>query len=256
MPGSVGLIERYLAKIDRAGILSSTARAAFVAIPRLTRDYPNNHDVIEEGQRSTRACLVETGLVSRYRTLQSGVRQIVSFHITADMVDLQSVLFVVTDHAIRTHGPTRIVSLAHHDILAVAEDFPDIARALWFDTLVDAAIFREWTVNVGRRNSRQRTAHLLLELATKFAAVGLLANDTFEFPVTQSDLADALAITSVHLNRIMQWLRGERYIRTHLRSITIENWPDMIALAGFRPGYLHPEGPKLAGRQQPRERDG
>jgi hypothetical protein len=119
---------------------------------------------------------------------------------------------------------------------------PELARAFWFDSLVDAAIFREWTVNLGRRNSHERTAHLLLELAALHAAVGLLHDDTFDLPVTQSDLSDALGMTAVHLNRVLQSMRGDRLIRTHSRSITIENRPELEALAGFHPGYLRPEG--------------
>jgi CRP-like cAMP-binding protein len=167
-----------------------------------------------------------------------------SFHIPGDLVDLQSALVVVADHGVRTHTATQIVTVAHADILNLAAHYPEIARAFWFDTLIDAAIFREWTVNVGRRNSHERTAHLLLELAALYEAAGLVTDDTFDFPITQSDLSDALGMTSVHLNRILQSMRRERLIRTHARSITIENKAALVALAGFDPGYLHPEGPR------------
>jgi CRP-like cAMP-binding protein len=176
--------------------------------------------------------------------LRNGARQIVSFHLPGDMVDLQSALIVVADHGIRTHMPTTLVTVAHGELLAVTARHPSLARAFWFDTLIDAAIFREWTVNVGRRNSRERTAHLLLEFATRFRLAGMMPDNTFELPVSQADMSDALGITAVHLNRTLQWMRGQRFIRTHSRSVTIENWPGMIALAGFDPVYLHPEGPR------------
>lgn len=237
-------LRTYLAKIERRHDLDADARAAFLALPIQTRYVAANRDIVHEGDRPTRSCFVLTGLVSRHRTLRNGARQILSFHIPGDMVDLHSALIVVADHGIRTHAPSTIVSIAHSDLLAVAARHPSLARAFWFDTLIDAAIFREWTVNVGRRKSRERTAHLLLEMATRFRLAGLLQGDTFEFPVSQADLSDALGITAVHLNRTLQWMRGERFIRTHSRSITIENWPGMIALAGFDSVYLHPEGPR------------
>jgi len=102
-----------------------------------------------------------------------------------------------------------------------------------FDTLCDAAIFREWTVNVGRRDGRERTARLLLEFAYRYKVIGALENDRFELPVSQLDLSDALGMTAVHLNRTLQWLRKERFIRTESRMMTIENWPAMTRLAGF-----------------------
>jgi CRP-like cAMP-binding protein len=238
----------YLAKIEARTALPEDARRAFLSLPTISQTYRPYVDVVRERDRPTRSCFVGTGLVSRYKTLRNGSRQIVSFHIPGDMVDLQSALVVVADHGIRTHCPTTLVSVAHSDLLELAAAHPEVGRAFWFDTLVDAAIFREWTVNVGRRNARERTSHLLLEFALRFKAAGLYEDDTFELPVTQADLADALGITAVHLNRTLQWLRKHRLIRTHSRSITIENWPEMVSLAGFEAVYLHPEGPRQIGK--------
>ena len=72
----------------------------------------------------------------------------------------------------------------------------------------------------------------------------MVKDGTFTLPISQNDLADALGITPVHMNRTMQWLRGERLIRTHMRTITIQDMPAMTELAGFDPTYLHPEGPR------------
>ncbi len=237
---------KYIAKIERRSSLPEAARSALLRLPMRIRQVGVYQDIVREGDRTGACCFVESGLVSRHRTLPSGARQIVSFHIPGDMVDLQAALILVSDHGIRTHIPTTIVEIPHDDILRIAAEHPAVGRAFWFDTLVDAAIFREWTVNVGRRNTRQRAAHLLLEFATRFEAAGLARDGTFELPVSQSDLADALGITAVHMNRTMQWLRGERLIRTHMRSVTIENRAAMAELAAFDPLYLHPEGPRAA----------
>jgi CRP-like cAMP-binding protein len=240
-------ISKYLTKMEMRTALPEEARVAFLALPTISQTYRTYTDIVRERDRPTRSCFVDTGLVSRYKTLPNGNRQIVSFHIPGDMVDLQSALVIVSDHGIRAHTPTTLISVAHRDLLELAADHPEIGRAFWFDTLIDAAIFREWTVNVGRRNAQERTAHLLLEFAMRFKAAGLCEQDTFELPVTQTDLADALGITAVHLNRTLQWLRKQRLIRTHSRSVTIENWPEMIGLAGFESVYLHPEGPRQLG---------
>lgn len=237
-------ISRYIAKLERNMRLPLDARAALLAVPTQVRSVPANFDIVHERDRPERSCLVDSGIVSRHKTLPNGARQILSFHFPGDMVDLQSALVIVADHGIRTHTPTTIVTIAHSDILRLAADYPALGRAFWFDTLLEAAIFREWTVNVGRRNTRQRTAHLLLEFAARLDAVGLSDGDTFLLPVSQTDLSDALGITSVHLNRTLQWMRGERLIRTLSRTVTIENRAEMMALSGFDPTYLHPEGPR------------
>lgn len=234
----------YVGKIERRGALSPAARKAILALPARRRSYATYEDIVREGDEPGHCCFVETGLVSRHKTLRDGSRQIVSFHIAGDMVDLSSALVVIADHGIRTHTPTTIVAVQHSDILRVAEDHPELGRAFWFDTLVDAAIFREWTVNVGRRSGLARTAHLLMEFAYRFKAANMMDGDMFELPVSQNDLSDALGISSVHLNRMLQSLRREGYIRTVSRTVQIERWHDLVQVAGFTSAYLHPEGPR------------
>ena len=251
------LLSAYLQKLESRKRLPEQARQAFLSLPYLRRTYEPYADVIRERDRPERSSMVETGLVSRYKTLRDGSRQILSFHIPGDMVDLASALVVVADHGIRTQTKTTIASVAHHDLLDVAAQFPDLGRALWFDTLIDAAIFREWTTNIGRRSTRVRTAHLFCELVTKYREAGLITDYTIPFPIVQADLSDALGVTSVHLNRTLQWMRGERYIRTHGRTLEIENWPAMVELAGFEPAYLHPEGPRSELEEYPHsDKDG
>lgn len=236
----------YVAKLERRDALSNAGREALLALPIRRQIFAAHRDIVREGDRPDHCCYVETGIVSRYKILRNGGRQIVSFHIPGDVIDLPSALVMVADHSIRTHAQTSILSISHGDVLRIVAEHPDVGRAFWFDTLVDAAIFREWTVNVGRRNTRERTAHLLLEFAYRYKAIGALDKDEFELPVTQLDLSDALGMTAVHLNRTLQWLRKEGYIRMHSGTMSIENWPEMIRLAGFTPDYLHPEGPRGA----------
>ncbi len=238
-------LDFYVSKLESRTALPDDARAALLATPTLIDHFPAYRDVMRQGDRPTRCCVVASGMVSRFRALRSGVRQILSFHLAGDMIDLPSALVIVADHGIRTHTATTLVTIAHGDVLRLAADYPALGRAFWFDTLIDAAIFREWTVNIGRRNARERTAHLLLELATKNRAAGLMPGDSFELPVSQADLADALGMTAVHLNRTLQWMRRERMIRTLSKSMTIENWPALTSLAGFDPLYLCPEGPRV-----------
>jgi len=105
-------------------------------------------------------------------------------------------------------------------------------------------LFREWMVNVGRRNARQRTAHLLLELYHCMAQIGEVNGHSFQLPVSEADLSDALGISPVHLSRTQRWMRAERLIRLISRTVIIEDPVRLTAIAGFVPTYLHPEGPR------------
>ena len=237
-------LARFVAKLERRAPLPDRERAALLALPVETRRHDAARELIREGERPWRCSMVESGVISSCRILRDGSRQILSFHLPGDMVDLQSALMPVADRSAHALSAVTIVSVAQDDLMALAVRFPAILRALWFDTLTDAAIQREWTINVGRRTARARTAHLLLEFASRMEAIGLLVDDSFEFPITQAGLADALGLTHVHTNRMVQWLRSQHYIRTVGRMVTIENWAEMRKLSGFDRAYLHPEGPR------------
>lgn len=191
----------YVAKLERRAPLPAEARDALLTLPFRLRTLEAYRDIIREGDRPTHCCLVVTGLVSRYKTLRNGSRQILSFHLPGDMVDLQSALVVIADHGVRAHVPSEVALVEHAAILELAAKLPELGRALWFDTLIDGAVFREWMVNVGRRTALQRTAHLLLELHYRMGEIGAADGDSFPLPLSQADLSDALGISPVHLNR-------------------------------------------------------
>ncbi|HEV2530557.1 Crp/Fnr family transcriptional regulator, partial [Phenylobacterium sp.] len=109
----------------------------------------------------------------------------------------------------------------------------------WRDTLIDAAIFREWLTGVGRRTAHQRIAHLICEIHLRLKAVGLANGGGFELPITQAEIADALGLSSVHVNRVLQDLRREGLIKSRGRFLGVPDWPALAQAGGFDPRYLH-----------------
>ncbi|MCW1432225.1 Crp/Fnr family transcriptional regulator [Novosphingobium sp. JCM 18896] len=233
-----------LAKLERRGRFSSEARKAFLAMPYQRQAIETRTDIVREGERTRGCSFIESGTVSRSKLLPSGGRQIVSFHIAGDLVDLQSALLIVADHTLRTHEPSFVVKVSERAILKVAEDFPEIGRSFWFDTMVDASIFREWSLNLGRRSARERTGHLLLELGYKSEAAGLSPRSEYRLPMTQLDLADALGLTVVHVCRSLKWLREMGLLHLDRTRVVIPDWDALAHFAQFQPLYLHPEGPR------------
>ncbi|WP_198005861.1 Crp/Fnr family transcriptional regulator [Erythrobacter sp. SD-21] len=208
------------------------------------QDYEMYRQIVSEGELTNHCALIVSGCASRFKTLANGERQINSFHFRGDMVDLQSALMLKSDHSIRTHSPCRVARIECRAVLQLAQQFPEWARVLWFDTLVDAAIFREWTLNVGRRSAVSRVAHLLLEIAHRLQDIGESDGYEFQMPVTQTDLADAAGLSAVHTNRSLQTLRQRGLVRSFGRTMIVLDMPAMCAEAGFDRNYLYPAGPR------------
>ena len=114
-----------------------------------------------------------------------------------------------------------------------------IARALYIAQLIDEATLRAWIVSLGRRSSIERAAHLLLELYVRAIRVGLISGGGLEFPLTQTVIADALGMTPVHINRVLQSLRRSDAILLRRGHLTIPDPAPLIRLSGFDENYLH-----------------
>ena len=142
------------------------------------------------------------------------------------------------DHSVQTLTQVEVAVLPQQALRDLAFSRPAIARALWIDTLVDASIFREWVVNVGRRDSRARVAHLLCEFSLRLERAGLAHNHCYDLPMTQEQLADAVGLTSVHVNRVLRQLAEEQLIVRERRSVRIRDWQQMRAAGDFNERYL------------------
>lgn len=197
-------------------------------------------DIVREGDKPSDCNLLLEGTVCRYKILEDGRRQIFSFHIAGDIFDAQSFLLETMDHSVSTLTRCKVALIPHATVAKITEQFPRIARALWKDTLVDAAIFREWMASIGRRSAYQRIAHLMCEMVLKGHAVGL-ADDhrRINWPMTQSEIGDALGLSLVHVNRTLQELRGEKLITLKNNTLIVHDWEALQRAGMFEPLYLH-----------------
>lgn len=236
MSAKIGLLIR---KLEQLGELSSNERQILENLPIRVRHVDAGRDLGGDGEQPSHCLLLLNGMVCRYRTMQDGQRQIMSFHFPGDILDLSGLLLGKLDHAIGTLTPVEVAPIEHATLLGWIEHQPGLGRLLWQDTLVDAAVFREWVVNVGRRSAQARTAHLLCEMAARLQAVGLADGEACSLPVTAAELADATGLSVVHVNRVLQELRGKKLVQSHGSTLVILDRDGLKHVAGFDPDYLH-----------------
>ena len=226
-------------KLEQFGRLSDEERRIVEASSFTVRNIESDRDIARVGERLLHCPLLLDGFACRYRTLENGQRQIIAFLVPSDLCDLTNLLLRKLDHSIGTLTPTRAAFIPHATILNWTRHHPGLSQLLWRATLVDAAVSREWLVNVGRRTAYQRTAHLLCELMLRMRLAGRARGLKCDMPLTQIELADALGLTPVHVNRTLQWMRGESLIEFGSGILTVLNWRELKRAAGFDPAYLH-----------------
>jgi CRP-like cAMP-binding protein len=224
----------YWAELDAAD------EAAILDLPYRMKRIERNGYVVRERDNTTHSCLLLSGFAFRHKILGDGARQIVAIHMKGDMIDLQNSFLGVADHSVQMLTDSEIALIPREAVKRIAFERPAVGLAMWFDTLVDASVFREWIANVGRRDARTRIAHLLCEFSLRLEVAGLGEATDYELPMTQEQIADCTGLTPVHVNRMLKHLESENLItRRSSRVVTIGNWNKLANAGDFDSTYLH-----------------
>jgi len=228
-----------LLKLDRMdGLEPADYRQLSFGEPRLVLP---RRDIVTEGERVSHPLLLLAGLACRYKMMHEGRRAIIGFLVPGDFITPITPITPWSPEEQRVDfgacalSPCEIVEHLSPQSSGAA---PHLARALSRCTLEDGAIQRMWLANIGQPADK-RLAHLLCELRGRLAMVGMADENSFPLMMTQQDLADALGLSSVHVNRVMQYLREEGLIRIASRNVYIPDPARLEKFAGFDPAYLH-----------------
>lgn len=233
----VGPLQRHLNAFTK---LSTRDRTLIDrAVSKNVREIGARRDIVREGDKPRAVNVVLEGWACRYKQLPDGRRQVVAYFVPGDLCDANVFILREMDHSIGAITKVRFAEIAPPDFEELMAQSPRITQALWWHELVVAAIQREWTTNVGQRSAFERIAHLFCEMFLRLQVVGLTQANSCDWPLTQTDLADATGLTPVHVNRTLQELRRQGLVELHGKRLTI---PDLAALKDvsmFNPNYLH-----------------
>lgn len=229
---------RFLKRLLRRSPLTGDEQAAVLGLSAHAVQVAASRDIIVPGQETGSACLVVDGMVARFDQMRGGHRQTTALYIAGDMCDLHSVVSPVAGWGLQAVATTTILRILHADLRGLAAKHPGIAFAFWRDAVADASVLAKWISNVGRRDARSRLAHLLCELGVRSEHAGIGSRTDFPLPMTQNQLADALGITSVHVNRTLRALRQNELVTAGSRRVRVERWDELAAIAEFDSRFL------------------
>jgi len=195
-------------------------------------------DIVLEDSRPSESCLMLSGFSARCHILDDGKRQLTALHLPGDFLDLHSLLLKVIDHGVMALTDCQIARVPHDRLRRISEEYPHLTRLLWLSTVIDAAIHRAWIVAMGRRSAVGQMAHLFCEVFLRLQAVELTDGKSFDFNITQSEIADMLGRSTVHVNRTLQFLRKKGLVSWRGPKVIIEDWDRLAEIADFDPTYL------------------
>jgi CRP-like cAMP-binding protein len=228
-----------LGKLQLWAPLTPADRDAILALPYTKRQLAAGQYIVWDGDKPQYACLLLSGFAYRQKIAGNGGRQILSIHMKGDVLDLQNSLLGIADHDVQMLTAGELALIPVEAIREIAFRRPSVGMAMWYETLVEASIFREWIINVGRRDARTRISHLLCEFALRLEVAELGGSQRYELPMTQEQLADAVALTPVHVNRTLKAMEADGLITRTQRVISIGDWKTLAKAGDFQPRYLH-----------------
>lgn len=236
--GKAMLTHPLAAKLARRATLTAEELRFLEAILSPPKTHEVGSELVRQGDRPGFSTLLLSGLCGRVTTLADGGRQITQVSVAGDFLDLHSFTLKTMDHGVVALNRSEVTTVAHEDLRRLTETQPHLARLLWLETTIDAAIHRQWIVSLGRRTGLAQMAHLFCETHARLQAAGRASENAFPFSITQADLADILGMSAVHANRLLQQLRQEGLIHWIGGDLTLLRPDRLRAISDFDPLYL------------------
>ncbi len=235
-----GKAERLIRRLEHRIPLSTEDKWILDSVASTVRHFEPREYLAKQGLPVERLFLVIEGFACRYRLLPDGRRQITAFMLPGDLCDIGTFTLHYMDHSVTALSAIEAAVLTA-DVVPRLRARPALVELLAWNAVVQQSIAREWLVNVGHRTSFERLGHLLCEVYERLQMVGQARDGIFRLPLTQSEIADTLALSPVHVNRTLMELRRSGLVTFQNRQIVIHDYAGLCSAAGFDRGYLHLE---------------
>ena len=208
-------------------------------LPRKT--YAAGEAIFVEGAKVNSVYLIVEGVAARRKTLPNGDRQTMGFLIPGDLCELEVFVLSSMDHDLVAVCETTCTVIPKTVISGLLTESSTLTQALWWSTMADHAMVRSRIIDHGRRGSYERLAHLFYEMLIRYRLIGLAQDNSYPFPSTQLELAEATGMTPVHVNRTLKMLRSHGLIRFANKRVNVLDPERLKQAACFESNYLHLE---------------
>lgn len=213
-----------LSSEDRAGLRELQSEPVHVA---------RGKELLRQGETEQAAYILHAGWGCSFKILRDGARQIITFPIPGDMIGVRSLLLKTSDHAFSAITDAQVSRISVSRLTTLIDDFPRLSTAIMWATSRDEAVTVEHLASIGRRTALERTAHFFLELRDRLRLVGLATDAEYECPLTQYVIADALGLSSIHVNRVLRQLRELNLLTLQDHKVMLIDSAGLTELAGY-----------------------
>jgi CRP-like cAMP-binding protein len=231
--------EILIQRLESIGRVSEYDRQALATLPMRRCEVWRGQDLRQEGEDPSECLLVLSGLLSSYKVFPDGRKQIAGFHVPGDIADLQTLFLMPIDCSVAVHSHSLVAAIKHTDLRALLRNLPNLANLFWRDSLIAASTYRTWVAAVGTLSVAEHLAHVICELYARLKAVGLARDNQLALPLTRTELAETLGVTSVTAGRALQELIQHQLIELVDEQVRILDSGSLRSFGQFDLTYLH-----------------
>ena len=242
-------LEPFVRKLERQSELAERDRKAILALPYTPLTLKAHEYLIREGDPPHACAVLLRGFAFRQKLTGKNSRQILAVHLAGDALDFQNLFLDIADHSIQALTVVELAIFPRSDLQRLVQSNSAIGHALLVFMLIEASIFREWLLNIGRRDARTRIAHLLCELAVRTGDAEPTGRYSYELPLSAEQLADATGLSPAHVIRTLKALEADGLIVRSQSKITLPSWKRMGAAGEFNARYLHFDAPVASSKR-------
>jgi CRP-like cAMP-binding protein len=232
-------VDLFIRKLRSRHGLSREEEGALRGIRWEERRFARHEVMVRPGEALDHSMLLLSGFAFRSKIAADGTQQIVETNIVGDFVDLHGFILKRLEHEISAASACQLALAPHPELKRITDQFSRLTRVLWFQTLVDASIHREWMLVLGKKRSRSRIAQFLCEMQARLTLVGRATDEGYDMPFSQQELAEITGMTPVHLNRCLKEIRDAGLATYRNGHVELHDLKGLAQIAQFDPMYLH-----------------
>ena len=229
----------FVSNLQARSALSRALRDDLSEVIAQRRSVVPKNGLIGQDRDAQSISIVESGMACQRQVLETGDRQVTCLVLPGEICDPCSLYIPRGGRPLQALTDVGLATVGMADVRRLMSRHGEFEAALQWQVRAASDIQHMWIANLGRRPALGRMAHFFCEIAVRLDTVGLVRGGSFDFPLTQVDIANILGLSVIHTNRVLQDLRGMKLLELHGRTASISSITRLRSVGTFDPDYLH-----------------
>ncbi|NTS65354.1 Crp/Fnr family transcriptional regulator [Sphingomonas sp. HHU CXW] len=213
--------------------LTFSEREALRWLERRERSYRAGEIILSEGQSTDTLFIVSSGWLHGSVKLPSGDRQIQRFYFVGDITTTLSLAWGYSAATLQAVSDVTLFEVPKNVFGRLFRSHPRLGALLFAVVTAEQVAMADRLTSMGRTDGVARIATLLLDIRSRLRVVDDLRGSSFELPLTQQDLGDAVGLTKTHVNRSLKALEATGLVERDGRLIRITHVEKLAELVNF-----------------------